>query len=327
MIFTTLILTSFLSLDDPTAAHAQLKARQNVTESEHFSNPSNYSLGKGNAIQGLFYGKTSVSSDGDLSQLELTVAESSIKFDQGHVYLRLRDLEWNAEDGLMHGVGTLYGRSHRHCPVRELPVTTRIKLRETHPFRGAFELIELTYEEYKENLDCEPSSEPIQETVVLPRVYKHIELIQAMKALVQEGEAVIPQFIEQMRTIVRLGYELNGLMKDSGRMDQQTYDAQMKIAKDLEKTIDTDFVNIVSALRDLFHALIHGGEGKYGGLDYNLSQRVALDDADPETLALIRKIFEENEVLPSAVSAGNPDSIKKLQQAIEFLKKEKNGSK
>lgn len=266
-----------------------LDARSSPLTSPHFENPFKYQFGIGKARHGLIWGSDIVSVELE-SGMTFRTGNGNSKFDVNSLAMELQSLKWDEDDLLYKGIGTVYGKTHKHCPVRAISFTAKVRINEVHPFQGALSQMELEHDAWEENQKCERTSEVKKITSVYSRIYVVIEYLRAL----EQADQIWTQGIGALRGVIA---DLKGLTKHSKRVQQ--------ITNAVEEKIDSS----EKGIRDLIHVLKWGG--KYKNDQYD--KLPALSEM-PSALALEAGMLFQNAVEIES-------SAKDLRNIYERLKR------
>jgi hypothetical protein len=340
MIFTALILSTFVSLEEPSRAQQKsievlgydrkkeqdrLERRSYVTTSPHFSNPNNLRFGVGKAIKGMKYNNLSVAADAGISGLKLAIIDLP-KLDKGHVYVDMTTLQYDEDDGVYYGQGTLISRSHRHCPMRYVSLGAKVRLFPHHPFRGAFSSIELTLFDHDENTNCQQVTESREQTVTLNRVFLQIELVRA----VEEAKRLLSAQRSEMETLISARLvafnSMLNLMREL-KMHPEDVIRHLRVENDKAMQNLRDIMNrLVSGTDNLRSKIIYGGKDKFGDFEHEIPKLEMLDQADATAFQLAGLFFSEVDTIEAGI-VGMKKETDSILETNKKLEKQLNARK
>ncbi len=95
-----------------------------------------------------------VSADG-ASGLLLRRLRNSNLFSKDDISLWLYSPTWDPDAQIYTGLGAIYLRAYRHCPIRTVTATYEMEVQFSYPFRGAFASVAVKHDAWKENEKCD----------------------------------------------------------------------------------------------------------------------------------------------------------------------------
>ncbi len=277
-----------------------LEGRSWAVTSPHLDNTESFHFGLGKAKTGLMWGDCSVSFETSTA-FTLSVTHDS-KMDEGATRLTVMGLRWDEEEQLYKGQATYYGKTHRDCGLKIMPMrNVKVRIWGTHPFQGALHSISGDLTDVYENEDCEfLRSEESSAGYV--RTFTTVETIRAIEQVQSLWDGKVGPVNDELSKRRRL---LSDVADGAYKEDMEK--GLVRLEGDLRKRHD--------AIADVNWALKFGGiVRQLDGKEERYEHRKGLEAVNAALLNLTGQLMGEALILPDLAK-----SLKDQNDALETV--------
>lgn len=277
-----------------------LEGRSWAVTSPHLDNTESFHFGFGKAKTGLMWGDCSVSFETSTA-FTLSVTHNS-KMDERTTRLKVSGLRWDEEEQLYKGQATYYGKTHRECEVKILPMrNVKVRIWRTHPFQGSLYSISGDLTDVYQNEDCEfIRSEESSGGYV--RTFTTVETIRAMEQVRRLWFAKVEPIHSELTRRRRLTTQLpDCAYKDDLRKDITVLETEIRKKTDVISEVE--------------YALKFGGKVRhFDGTEQRYEHRAGVSEVDSALLNLTGQLMGEALSLPELAK-----SLKEQNDGLEAV--------